>query len=167
MNVTHLFPESVQSGPDLSSEDALRLLQLQGQRVVELVLPDHVLGSVAKSRPVELRGQPRQHRAEVLQVVDHNAQLQEDGSRVTEVFCFFFERGSLFARTHHVDGAGRVRVFRQQPDPPLQDVTVIHHNLAHILQQQQQCVVSVSHSKSCPLRVTVNVCRWSSVPLSV
>lgn len=139
LKVTHLFAESVQSGSYLSSEDTLCLLQLQGQRIVELILPDHVLGSIAKSRPVQLRGEPRHHRAEVLQVVDHNAKLQGDGSEVTEC-CPFLKWGHFFrnlCRTHHVDGGGWVGFFRQQPDPPLQDATVVHHDLAHILQQQQ------------------------------
>lgn len=131
----HLLPKSVQSGADLSAQDALGLLQLRGQGVVELAFPDDVLGSVPESRPVELRGKPREHRAQVLQVIHHHAQLREGRGR--------FSRASLFKSlhhvcTHHVDGAGRVGLFRQEPDPSLQDVAVVHHNLAHVLQHTKR-----------------------------
>lgn len=72
----HPFPESVQSGANLSAEDALGLLELRGQSVMELALPYDILGPISKPRPVQLRGESGQHRAQVLQVVHHHAQLQ-------------------------------------------------------------------------------------------
>lgn len=135
----HLFPKSVQSGADLSAKDALCLLKLWGQSVVELALPDDVLGPVPKPCPVQLCRESGEHWPQVLQVIHHHAQLQaeENVSRCvsTRPLKYFCERLFLLACSHHVDGAAMVGVLGQQPDPLLQDVTVVHHNLAHILQK--------------------------------
>lgn len=46
---------------------------------------------------------------------------------------------------YHVYGAAVVRVLRQHPDPLLQDVTVVHHNLTHILKTHGELTTSHSH----------------------
>lgn len=129
----HLLPKSVQSGADLSAQDALGLLQLRGQGVVELAFPDDILGSVPESRPVELRGKPREHGAQVLQVVHHHTQLREGRGRFSTALEGSLIKSLHHVCTHHVDGAGRVGFFRQEPNPSLQDAAVVHHNLTHIL----------------------------------
>lgn len=57
----------------------------------------------------------------------------------------------LLSCAYHVDGAAVVGVLGQHPDPLLQDVTVVHHNLTHILQTHRkpqpmtQIIWSVEH----------------------
>ncbi len=45
----------------------------------------------------------------------------------------FMVKSFLLACAYHVNGAAVVGVLRQHPDPLFQDVTVVHHNLTHIL----------------------------------
>lgn len=109
---------------------------------MELALPYDILGPIAQPRPVELRGKSCQHGPQVLQVIDHHAQLQggENGSRWMLCSVRNISRRSLSSSPapYHVDGAAVVGVLRQHPDPLLQGVAVVHHNLAHILEAHRE-----------------------------
>ncbi|KAK0133080.1 hypothetical protein N1851_031542 [Merluccius polli] len=131
----YLFTEGVQSGADLLSQDPLGLQQLGVQCVAELALSDHVIGAFAEPRPVELGREAGQHGAKVLQVVDHDAQLalgfllktteeeeQQMKNEQKNEQSLSVSNMSLLS-THHVDGDPVVRVLREHPDTPLQDVT--------------------------------------------
>ena len=83
--MSHLFPKSVQSGANLSTEDTLGLLELWGQGVVELAFPNDILGPVSKPCPVQLRRKSGEHWAQVLQVIHHHTQLQREENNLTFV----------------------------------------------------------------------------------
>lgn len=138
--MSHLFTKRVQSGANLSAEDALGLLQLWGQCVVELALPDDILGPVSKPCPVQLCRESGEHWPQVLQVIHHHAQLQTE-RKIGDVYDVALEMPPgrfLLDCAYHVDGAAVVGVLRQHPDPLLQDVTVVHHNLTHILKTHRK-----------------------------